>query len=133
MPGVASRQTGQPRFLDGHRAHLPDRLRVFARLVEDHHRQPSPAVTADARFHLCRQIAPAGCPVKAGPATLPKPIVAKLSGLFSDIARTPEMRQKLFQQGWQVAGTSSEGLANRIKSDTNLLGGVIAMRGIKAE
>jgi tripartite-type tricarboxylate transporter receptor subunit TctC len=69
----------------------------------------------------------------AGPASMPKPIVAKLSGLFSDVARTPEMRQKLFQQGWQVAGTSSEGLANRIKSDTNLLGGVIAMRGIKAE
>jgi tripartite-type tricarboxylate transporter receptor subunit TctC len=69
----------------------------------------------------------------AGPASMPKPIVAKLSGLMSEIARTPEMRQKLFAQGWQVAGTSSEGLANRIKSDTNLLGGVIAMRGIKAD
>jgi tripartite-type tricarboxylate transporter receptor subunit TctC len=69
----------------------------------------------------------------AGPASLPKPIVAKLSALISEIARTPEVRQKLFQQGWQVAGTSSEGLANRIKADTALLGGVIAMRGIKAE
>ena len=69
----------------------------------------------------------------AGPASLPKPIVSKLSSLFSEIARTPEMRQKLFTQGWQVAGTSAEGLANRIKSDTDLLGGVIAMRGIKAE
>ncbi len=69
----------------------------------------------------------------AGPASMPKPIVARLSSLISDIARTPEVRQKLFQQGWQVAGTSSEGLANRIKSDTALLGGVIAMRGIKAE
>ena len=69
----------------------------------------------------------------AGPASLPKPVVAKLSGLFSNIARTPEMREKLFTQGWQVAGTSAEGLANRIKSDTHLLGGVIAMRGIKSE
>ena len=69
----------------------------------------------------------------AGPASLPKPIVAKLSGLISEIARSPDVRQKLFQQGWQVAGTSSEGLANRIKADTNLLGGVIAMRGIKAQ
>lgn len=69
----------------------------------------------------------------AGPASMPKPVVAKLSGLFSDIARTPEMRQKLFSQGWQVAGTSAEGLANRIKSDTHLLGGVIMMRGIKVE
>ena len=69
----------------------------------------------------------------AGPASMPKPVVAKLSSLISEIARTPEVRQKLFQQGWQVAGTSSEGLANRIKADTALLGGVIAMRGIKAE
>ncbi len=69
----------------------------------------------------------------AGPASMPKPIVAKLSTLISEIARTPDVRQKLFQQGWQVAGTTSEGLANRIKADTNLLGGVIQMRGIKAE
>jgi hypothetical protein len=32
-----------------------------------------------------------------------------------------------------VQGTSSEGLANRVKADTALLGGVITMRGIKAE
>jgi len=69
----------------------------------------------------------------AAPASMPKPIVAKLSGLISEIARSPEVRAKLFQQGWQVAGTSAEGLANRVKNDTNLLGGVIAMRGIKAE
>ncbi|RYF44090.1 MAG: tripartite tricarboxylate transporter substrate binding protein [Comamonadaceae bacterium] len=69
----------------------------------------------------------------AAPASMPKPIVAKLSTLISEIARTPEVRAKLFQQGWQVAGTSSEGLANRIKTDTAVLGGVIVMRGIKAE
>ena len=69
----------------------------------------------------------------AGPASMPKPVVARLSHLVGAIARTPEVRQKLFQQGWQVAGTSAEGLANRIKSDTDLLGGVIQMRGIKAE
>ncbi|HSV34895.1 MAG TPA: tripartite tricarboxylate transporter substrate binding protein [Ramlibacter sp.] len=69
----------------------------------------------------------------AGPASMPAPIVAKLSALISDIARSPEVRQKLFQQGWQVAGTSSEGLANRVKADTSLLGGVITTRGIKVE
>jgi tripartite-type tricarboxylate transporter receptor subunit TctC len=69
----------------------------------------------------------------AAPMSMPKPIVAKLSALISEIARSPEVRQKLFQQGWQVAGTTSEGLANRIKGDTALLGGVIQMRGIKAE
>lgn len=69
----------------------------------------------------------------AAPNSLPKPVVAKLSTLFSDIARAPEMRQKLFQQGWQVVGTTSEGLARRIKLDTALLGGVIAMRGIQPD
>ncbi len=69
----------------------------------------------------------------AAPTTMPKPIQAKLSALVSEIARTPEIRARLFQQGWQTAGTSAEGLANRMKSDTNLLGGVIMMRGIKAE
>ena len=62
-----------------------------------------------------------------------QPIVAKLATAFSEIARSPEVRTKLFQQGWQVVGTSPEGLANRIKRDTNMLGGVIAMRGIKVE
>lgn len=69
----------------------------------------------------------------AAPASMPKPIVARLSALISEIARMPEVRAKLFQQGWTVAGTSSEGLANRIKGDTALLGGVIQMRGIKAQ
>ncbi|HZY19903.1 MAG TPA: tripartite tricarboxylate transporter substrate binding protein [Ramlibacter sp.] len=69
----------------------------------------------------------------AAPARMPKPLVARLSTLVAEIARTPEVRQKLFQQGWQVAGTSSEGLANRMRGETALLGGVIQMRGIKAE
>ncbi|RZL90462.1 MAG: tripartite tricarboxylate transporter substrate binding protein [Variovorax sp.] len=69
----------------------------------------------------------------AAPASMPKPIVAKLSALVSEIVRTPEVRAKLFQQGWQVVGSSSEGLANRIKADTAQLGGVIKARGIKNE
>jgi len=69
----------------------------------------------------------------AAPSTLPKPIQAKLATLISEIARSEEVRGKLFQQGWQTVGSSPEGLANRVKADTNLLGGVIAMRGIKAE
>jgi len=69
----------------------------------------------------------------AAPNSLPKAAAAKLSTLFSDIARTSEMRQKLFQQGWTVAGTTAEGLANRVKSDTALLGGIISSQGIKVE
>ncbi len=69
----------------------------------------------------------------AAPSSMPRALATRLSGLISEIVRSAEVRQKLFQQGWQVAGTSVEGLANRIKTDTALLGGVIAMRGIKAE
>ena len=69
----------------------------------------------------------------AAPATMPAAIQARLAALIGDIARSDEMRTKLFQQGWQVAGTSPEGLANRIQADTRLLGDVIARRGIKAE
>jgi tripartite-type tricarboxylate transporter receptor subunit TctC len=69
----------------------------------------------------------------AGPASMPKAVVNRLSSLIAEIARTPDVRQKLFVQGWQVAGTSPEGLATRMKQDTALLGGIIQMRGIKTE
>ncbi|MCZ8252440.1 MAG: tripartite tricarboxylate transporter substrate binding protein [Hylemonella sp.] len=69
----------------------------------------------------------------AGPASLPKPVVAKLSALLSEIARSPEVRQRLYQQGWQVAGGSSEALARRIAADTAAMGRIIAERGIKVE
>jgi tripartite-type tricarboxylate transporter receptor subunit TctC len=69
----------------------------------------------------------------AAPASLPVPIVSRLSTLIGEIVRRPEVREKLFQQGWQVAGTSAEGLGNRMRADTAALGSVIAQRGIKAE
>lgn len=69
----------------------------------------------------------------AAPATMPAAHVARLSATLSEIVRSPEVRQKLVQQGWDVAGTQAEGLAARIKQDTAQLGGVITSRGIKAE
>ena len=69
----------------------------------------------------------------AAPKAMPKPIVDKLAALIGEIVRAPDARDKLFVQGWQVVGSSPEGLANRIKADTALLGGVIKARGISAE
>jgi tripartite-type tricarboxylate transporter receptor subunit TctC len=69
----------------------------------------------------------------AAPASFPKPLAARLSALISEIVRSPDMRQRLFQQGWQAVGSSQEGLANRIKADTGLLGDVIRTRAIRAE
>lgn len=69
----------------------------------------------------------------AGPASLPQPVVQRLSALLSEIARSPEVRQRLYQQGWQVVGGSAEALALRMRTDTATLGQVIRERGIKAE
>lgn len=69
----------------------------------------------------------------AAPASMPKPIVARLSAALVEAIRAPETRQRLLNVGWQAVGTAPEGLANRMKADTNQLGGIIMMRGIKAD
>jgi hypothetical protein len=47
--------------------------------------------------------------------------------------QSEETRQKLFMQGWQPVGTSSEGLRSRMKAEASEMGRVIAQRGIKVE
>jgi len=67
----------------------------------------------------------------AAPASMPAAQVQKLSATVSDIVRSPEMRQRLFQQGWQVIGSSPEGLKNRIAADTQALGDIIRQQKIE--
>ena len=69
----------------------------------------------------------------AGPAGTPAPVVNKLSALLAEIVRRPEVREKLFNQGWQVAGTSAEGLAKRIQRDTAEMGEVIRRNNIRPQ
>lgn len=69
----------------------------------------------------------------AAPASLPKPVVNRLAVLVSEIVRGAEMRQRLFNQGWQAVGSSPEGLANRMRLDAAVLGGVIARQSIRNE
>ncbi len=66
----------------------------------------------------------------AAPRSLPQPIVDRLAALLSDIARSPEVRAKLFAQGWQVVGSSPEGLANRIRADVKNMGEIIRSQKI---
>ena len=68
-----------------------------------------------------------------GPANLSKAARARLGREVPAILRDPETRQKLFNQGWQAVGTSSEGLASRIKDETTLLGNIIQARNIKID
>ena len=67
----------------------------------------------------------------AAPASMPAAHVQKLSAIVSDIVRSPDMRQRLFQQGWQVVGSSPEGLKNRIDADTKALGNIIRQQKIE--
>jgi len=69
----------------------------------------------------------------AGPADTPKAVVDRMSSLLAEIVRRPEVREKLFNQGWQVAGTSAEGLAKRIQRDTAEMGEVIRRNNIRPQ
>ncbi len=67
----------------------------------------------------------------AAPASMPAAHIQKLAALVSEIVRGPEMRQRLFQQGWQVVGSSPEGLKHRIEADTQALGEIIRRQKIE--
>ena len=69
----------------------------------------------------------------AAPRSMPQPLVQRLGAMFSEIARSPDIRAKLFAQGWQVAGTTSEGLANRIRTDAQVMGDIIRAQKITAQ
>ena len=59
------------------------------------------------------------------PRSMPEALRTQLAGMLVEIARTPEVREKLFQQGWQMVATSPEGLANRVQKDTQELSRLI--------
>ena len=69
----------------------------------------------------------------AAPSSMPAAIRERVAAILIDIARSPEVRSKLFQQGWQAVGSSPEGLANRIKADTATMGKIIKDQHIRAE
>jgi len=69
----------------------------------------------------------------AAPASLPAPAQARLAALIGEIARSPDVRAKLFAQGWQAVGSSPQGLANRMQADTAAMGRVIREQRITAQ
>jgi len=68
-----------------------------------------------------------------GPARLSPAAQARLAAEVPKAIRSDETRQRLFNQGWQAVGSSPEGLRRRLREETALMGGIIAMRGIKVE
>lgn len=67
------------------------------------------------------------------PAQMPAAHQARLNSELAKILQSPEISQKLFQQGWKVGDTSAGALAQRIKSDTTLYGKLIARKNIKID
>jgi tripartite-type tricarboxylate transporter receptor subunit TctC len=68
-----------------------------------------------------------------GPASLSKAAQERLAREVPDLLRQADVRQRLFNAGWQVQGSAPDGLRSRVKSETNILGGIILTRGIKLE
>jgi tripartite-type tricarboxylate transporter receptor subunit TctC len=68
-----------------------------------------------------------------GPAGLSKPALERLAREVPALVRDGEARQRLFNAGWAVQGGSPDALRMRVKSETNILGGIILTRGIKLE
>lgn len=68
-----------------------------------------------------------------GPARLSPAAQARVAEEASAIARAPEMRQRFFNAGWSPMGGSPEALRLRVRNETNRLGGIITMRGIRVE
>ncbi|WP_394788698.1 Bug family tripartite tricarboxylate transporter substrate binding protein [Rhodoferax sp.] len=60
-----------------------------------------------------------------GPVSLSKAAQARLSAEIARIFRDPEIRAKLFHQGWQAVGTAPEGLKSRVQEEMGLMRGLI--------
>jgi tripartite-type tricarboxylate transporter receptor subunit TctC len=69
----------------------------------------------------------------AAPAGQPQVHIERLATLLSEIVRRPEVRARIYAQGWQVAGTSPEGLARRIQRDTQQMRAVIERNQIRPQ
>ena len=68
-----------------------------------------------------------------GPAGLSKAAQDRLARDVPAVVRREDVRQRLFNAGWSAQGGSGEALRTRVKSETNILGGIIVTRGIKLE
>ncbi|WP_028603591.1 tripartite tricarboxylate transporter substrate binding protein [Ottowia thiooxydans] len=68
-----------------------------------------------------------------GPANLSATTRQRISAALGTVMKSADVRQRMFQQGWQAVGTSPEGLAQRVRLETTLLDGIIKSRGIKID
>jgi tripartite-type tricarboxylate transporter receptor subunit TctC len=68
-----------------------------------------------------------------GPANLSKAAQDRISRELAIIMKAPEVRQKLFEQGWQAVGTSPDGMRTRVKQEAAIMSRIISTNGIKLQ
>ncbi len=68
-----------------------------------------------------------------GPANLSKAAQERITRELAVIMKTPEVRQKLFEQGWQAVGTSPDGMRTRVKEEAAIMSKIISANGIKLQ
>ncbi|WP_411881833.1 Bug family tripartite tricarboxylate transporter substrate binding protein [Polaromonas sp. YR568] len=69
----------------------------------------------------------------AGPASLPPAIRDKMGAAVIEVLKGSDTRARLITVGWQPAPSTAEGLRTRMRADTRNLGGIIMLRGIRAD
>jgi len=68
-----------------------------------------------------------------GPARLSKAAQDRIAEALAVVMKSPEVRQRLFDQGWQAVGTSSDGMRARVKEEAAIMSKIIATNGIKLQ
>ncbi|SDE34861.1 Tripartite-type tricarboxylate transporter, receptor component TctC [Variovorax sp. CF079] len=68
-----------------------------------------------------------------GPAGLSKAAQERISRELAVIMKAPEVRQKLFEQGWQAVGTSPDGMRTRVKEEAAIMTKIISTNNIKLQ
>jgi tripartite-type tricarboxylate transporter receptor subunit TctC len=65
-----------------------------------------------------------------GPANLSKAAQARIGRELEVVMKQPEVRQKLFEQGWQAVGTSPDGMRARVNDEAAIMTKIISTKGI---
>jgi tripartite-type tricarboxylate transporter receptor subunit TctC len=68
-----------------------------------------------------------------GPANLSKAAQERITRELAVVMKSPEVRQKPFEQGWQAVGTSPDGMRTRVKEEAAVMTRIISTQGIKIQ
>jgi tripartite-type tricarboxylate transporter receptor subunit TctC len=68
-----------------------------------------------------------------GPANLSKAAQERITRELAIIMKDPDVRRRLFEQGWQSVGTSPEGMRSRVKDEAAAMSRIISTKGIKLQ